>query len=175
MKKTTLAFLLVIFPMFIVPLHADIYKYIDENGQKRWTDDLSQVPPDQRDAVQRIETENETAVLPSQAADDGMPSESAGKGGAKLLDAEKDKANLDREALSREQSDLNALYEELVAEKAQLEKAKAEATSAEAQEELKQKINAYNEKAKAYDQRLDSFNQKASQYNQQIRASNQDE
>ena len=173
MKKTTLAFLLVIFPMFIVSLHADIYKYIDENGQKRWTDDLSQVPPDQRDAVQRIETENETSALPSQAADDGMPTETAGTGDAKLPDAEK--VDLDREALSREQSDLNALYEELVAEKAQLEKAKSEAVSAEAQEELKQKINAYNEKAKAYDQRLDSFNQKASQYNQRIRAANQEE
>ena len=177
MKKTTLVFLLVIFPMFTVPLYADIYKYIDDNGQKRWTDDLSQVPPEQRDAVQRIETENETSVLPQQAADDGMQTEAAGSTDAKLpdTDAEDGKTHLDREALSREQSDLDALYKELVAEKAQLEKAKSEAADAEAQEELKQKINAYNEKAKAYDQRLDSFNQRASQYNQQIRASNQDE
>jgi len=177
MKKTTLVFLLVIFPMFTAPLNADIYKYIDENGQKRWTDDLSQVPPEQRNAVERLETENDAAVLPNQVADDGTQPETSSPADAKLpdTDAENEKANLDRIALNREQSDLNALYKELVAEKAQLEKAKSEAASAEAREELKQKINAYNEKAKAYDQRLDSFNQKASQYNQQIRASEKDQ
>lgn len=177
MKKTTLAFLLIIFPMFTVPLSADIYKYIDENGQKRWTDDLSQVPPEQRNAVQQIETEEEPPVLPDQVAGDGNQPETSGAMGAKLpnADAENEKPNLEREALNREKSDLNALYKELVAEKEQLEKAKAEAADADAQEELKQKINAYNQKAKAYDQRLDSFNQKASLYNQQISAAAKDE
>jgi len=177
MKKTTLAFLLVIFPMFTVPSSADIYKYIDANGQKRWTDDLSQVPPEQRTTVEQIETENDTSGQPNPVSDGGMQTEKSGPLDAKLpdTDAENETARLDREALNREQSDLNALYKELVAEKAQLEKAKSEAASAEAQEELKQKINAYNEKAKAYDQRLTRFNQKASQYNQQIRASKQDE
>ena len=170
MKKTTLAFLLIIFPMFAAPLNADIYKYIDENGQKRWTDDLSQVPPEQRNAVQRLVTEDDTPAVPDQVGDDDIQSDASGQ-----TDAENKEPSLDREALSREKADLEALYKELVAEKEQLETAKSEAASPEAQEELKQRINAYNEKAKTYDQRLDSFNQKASLYNERIRAAQKNE
>ena len=172
MKKTILVCFLVIFPLLSFHLHAEIYKYIDENGQKRWTDDLSQVPPEQRSAVQRMVTEDNPTSPSKPAVGDDQPPGDTGdiQAGDPDADSQMESAGLDREALDREQSDLNALYKELVAEKKQLEQAKAEATSPEAQEELIQKINAYNQKAKEYDARLEAFNQKASQYNQQIRA-----
>ena len=172
MKKITLVFCLAIFPMFTAQLNADIYKYIDENGQKRWTDDLSQVPPEQRSTVKRLETEDDVPVPPNQVTGDDQQADTSDGIDTKTpgTDAGDENANLDREALKREKSDLNALYKELIAEKEQLEKAKAKATNVEAQKELAQKFNAFNEKAKAYDKRLEIFNQKASQYNQRIRA-----
>ena len=59
MKKPISAFILITALLFAATVCAEIYKYTDENGQKRWTDDLSQVPKEQRAAAQRIESEEE--------------------------------------------------------------------------------------------------------------------
>ena len=66
MKKTFSAFILITALLFAEMVCAEIYKYTDENGQKRWTDDLSQVPKEQRAAAQRTATEEEKPLKPKQ-------------------------------------------------------------------------------------------------------------
>jgi hypothetical protein len=56
MKKPILAFFLIVALTAAVPTGAEIFKYVDANGQTRWTDDLNQVPAEQRASVQRFES-----------------------------------------------------------------------------------------------------------------------
>ncbi|WP_319524983.1 DUF4124 domain-containing protein [uncultured Desulfosarcina sp.] len=165
MKKIILAIFSILLPLlFAAYSSADIYKYIDENGQKRWTDDLSQVPVEQRNSAERMET-GETFETPADAkADDAAPPEPADK----MEAAPPDTDEPNREALEKEKTALDTMYEELLREREQIEKAKAEAGEAMAQGDLRKKITAYNEKADTYEKRLKAFNDNVNKYNQRI-------
>lgn len=170
MKNPTLAFLLIIALLLAAPVYAEIYKYIDENGQKRWTDDLSQVPKQQRPSAQRIETEKENPAEVSDAelekAQPGSPPETE----AVLPDTAEpgEGAELDRDTLEKEKADLDTQYQQLIEEKKQLEQMQAEDLSAAARADLNERISAYNSKMDQYDKQLNAFNEKASAYNQKI-------
>lgn len=167
MKKTILAiFSILLVVLFATHGNAEIYKYIDENGQKRWTDDLSQVPAEQRDSAERLET-GETFETP---ADPNAGDAAAPEPVEKMEQAISDTDEPSREALEKEKSDLDAMYKELLQERQGIEKAKAETKGAPAKEALRKRITAYNEKAEAYEKRLKAFNANVTEYNQRIQA-----
>jgi len=167
MKKTIpTIFSLLLTLLFAAHCYAEIYKYIDENGQKRWTDDLSQVPVEQRDSAERMETEQTIEKPADQATDDADRPEPVEKKEQAIFDT--DEPN--REALEKEKADLDAMYQELLQERQRIEKAKSEAKGAKAKKALKKSITAYNEKAETYDRRLKAFNADVTQYNQRIQA-----
>lgn len=170
MKKNILVIFLIFSMMLALPVCAEIYKYVDENGQKRWTDDLSQVPKEQRPAVQRLESTPESSV--DETADvsqknqtspplEGEPADlNAGDPGQA--------ADLSREALEKEKADLDSRYEQLLEERKQLEEMKSTELSTAAQSELNRRISAYNEKTEQYESQLNQFNQRINDYNQLI-------
>ena len=51
MKMIKFLILLVIV-VFAAPAPAEIYKYVDEQGDVHFTDDINQVPEDQRDSLE---------------------------------------------------------------------------------------------------------------------------
>jgi hypothetical protein len=172
MKKTILAiFSILLALLFAAYSNAEIYKYIDENGQKRWTDDLSQVPVEQRDSAQRMETEATSETPSEQASDEAAPPEPA----EKMEEATSDTDQPNRNALENEKADLDTMYQELLQERRQIEKAKAEAKWASAKGALGKKITAYNEKAEKYEERLKAFNNNVSRYNQRIQSATKNE
>ena len=167
MKKTIPAiFSILLTLLFAVHCYAEIYKYIDENGQKRWTDDLSQVPVEQRDSAERIQTEQTLENPADQATDDAAPPEPVEKREQATFDT--DEPN--REALEKEKADLDAMYQELLQERQRIEKAKSETKGAPAKRALRKRITAYNEKAETYEERLKAFNDNVTRYNQRIQA-----
>jgi len=172
MKKTIIAIFSMLLPLlFAVYCNAEIYKYIDENGQKRWTDDLSQVPVEQRDSAERIVTE-ETFETPSEAAvEDAAPPKSA----ETMEEAASDTDEPNRETLEKEKTTLDAMYKELIQERQQIEKAKAEAKGAQAQGALRKRITDYNEKSQNYEDRLKAFNNNVNAYNQRIQSATKSE
>ena len=170
MKKPISTCLLIAALLIAAPVYAEIYKYIDENGQKRWTDDLSQVPKQQRPTAQRIETEEEK---PTEAIDAGLgkaqPASTPETEAAIPNTAEPGEgAELDRDALEKEKADLDTQYQQLIEERKQLEQRQAEDLSAAARADLNERISAYNSKMDQYDKQLNAFNEKASAYNQNI-------
>jgi len=172
MKKTILAiFSILVVVLFATHGNAEIYKYIDENGQKRWTDDLSQVPVEQRDSAERMETGETFETASGQNADDAAPPEPV----EKMEQAISDTDAPSREALEKEKSDLDAMYKELLQERQEIEKAKAESKGAPAKESLRKRITAYNEKAETYEQRLKAFNANVTKYNQRIQSATENE
>ena len=174
MKKTIWAVFLIGILVLAASGHAEIYKYIDENGQKRWTDDLSQVPKDQRPAAQRLVTEK-TEATPGNPADDPTPANPASHV-PETVEMVPDTSEtgpidaLSRDALVKEKAHIHEQYRQLMEERQQLQQAIAETPSGDNRAELNKKATAYNQKADAYDKRLNDFNQKVARYNQQISA-----
>ncbi len=170
MKKTKLATFLIFALLMAAPLDAEIYKYIDENGQKRWTDDLSQVPEQQRAAAQRIETDAEKPDDAITGKVEKAQSESATgtKTGITDTGTAGENAELSREALEAEKAELDLRYQQLLEEREQIEKLTPEARDAKTRAELNKRINAFNNQTKQYEEQLDIFNQKVNTFNQAI-------
>ncbi len=170
MKKPILAFFLIITLLLTVPVHAEIYKYIDENGQKRWTDDLSQVPAEQRASAQRFETEQETPADTAAEQEQAPQPETALETEVEDPDSAEpnESAELSREALEKEKTALDTQYQQLLEERKQIEQITGEALDTSARAELNRRISAYNSKTEQYEAHLNAFNEKISAYNQKI-------
>lgn len=172
MKKPILAFFLIVALTAAVPTGAEIFKYVDANGQTRWTDDLNQVPAEQRASVQRFESvENRpgNGLDPDPGATDPPPgathdasAASAGIDPGTATDQEM------RAALKNQKADLEAQYQALMEEREQIEQMTSAALSDAARNELNQRIATFNSQAEAYETDLNDFNQKVGDYNQKI-------
>ena len=169
MNKSIFTALVILALLLTAPVGAEIYKYTDENGQKRWTDDLSQVPKDQRASAQRMEsiesgngdaTAEPAADASSPAAPEAMPDDAQA--------AENGSGAVTRDALEKEKAELDAQYQQLIEERKALEQMQADTADGTHRTELNQKISSYNSKTEAYEKRLDAFNEKINTYNQSI-------
>ncbi|MBR9987613.1 MAG: DUF4124 domain-containing protein [Desulfosarcina sp.] len=170
MKKPIPAFILSTALLFAATVCAEIYKYTDENGQKRWTDDLSQVPKEQRAAAQRIESEDEKPA--DATAGDAQRTQPSPPLDAKAAvpdsGAANETAELSREALENEKAELDLMYQQLLEEREQIEKLTPEALSFQARAELNYRITAFNQKTEQYEAKSNAFKEKINTYNQQI-------
>lgn len=166
MKKRVIFCILLLTVLFTAgSISAEIYKYIDKNGQKRWTDDINQIPPSQRDSVETMDSvqsapesntgQVETNVPPADSSAESAPLDAA-------------TGTLDREALEKEKAALDALYQALLTEQKALEQMKTETLDAATQADLNKRINAFNNKTEQYKTQLDQFNKKIEVFNQQI-------
>ncbi len=165
MKKPLLAGLLITTLILAMPADAEIYKYIDENGQKRWTDDLGQVPKDQRSGVEHFESAKETPATSSTGDTNVNKQEQHPK-----QTASDESTTPDRAVLEREKADLDAQFKALMQERAEIEATQSQDISREDREALKSRISAYNQKTEQYEIRLGRFNSQVEKYNQQINA-----
>jgi hypothetical protein len=170
MKKPVSTLVLLTALVLATPVYAEIYKYIDENGQKRWTDDLSQVPKEQQAAAQRIVTEEEKPVATTAGKGKKAKSAPSLEGNAAGPDgaAADETAELSREALEKEKADLDLMYQQLLEEREQIEKLTPEALNFKARAELNYRINAFNEKTEQYEAKSNTFKEKINAYNQKI-------
>ena len=176
MKKLVFIFFLTIFPMSATLVSAEYYRYIDEKGQKRWTDDLNQVPKDQRDSAQRLESsEGNPTENPPKNPTDGQANQEQSAGPESSRNTEEKNRNgsnetveLSREALEKEKAELDALYRQLMEERKQLEHMQSEALNSDERAALKVRIVDYNTQTDRYESQLSAFNEKIKAYNQRI-------
>jgi hypothetical protein len=162
MKKVVIICMaIIILPVLPASLSAQIYKYIDKNGQKRWTDDLSQVPIEQRKSVEHIE-----GVVNAATQKESETIESAAMPKTVQLDG-----NLEsiRESLLKEKSELEKQYQQLVDERKKLEQIKSEIGNDAHHAEIEQRISAYNAKAEQYETRLNIYKARVDAFNEKIK------
>jgi type I site-specific restriction-modification system R (restriction) subunit len=160
MKPLQFAMVLLLGLAFSFPVAAEMYKYIDENGQTLWTDDLSQVPVEQREKVERYQS---VGNVPNAQQSD-LPQ----TGTTRNDKNQNDSIEISRAALEKEKADLDSQYQSLTKERQELEKWKTEAKDAEDREELSRRIEEYNKKAEQYEKQLIQFNEKLNTYNQKV-------
>jgi len=152
------------------PAVADFYKYVDQNGVTRYTDNLADIPEDQRPKIKTFSgTEDEPAYGKSvkeshrepdklqkgqQAANVKKKRQVSTRGGSKAKQMRQT-----RDALESEHSALMKEKEALVAKRATLRTATEVRAYQNEVTRLNQKIATFEKRRDAFKKEVDAFNQ----------------
>jgi hypothetical protein len=139
------------------PACAEFYKYRDANGVLRFTDNLMEVPEDQRENLKSY-TE---AVTPEE---EPQISDSAQKAAAlKNRNSRIEQMNGEREALAQS-------FNELETERKAILESAPDPQDQEAYEAHRQRIMTFNEKIKVYEEKRKQFQEKVDAFNAEVKA-----
>lgn len=159
-KSVIIGFFLVL--TLSLPAGAEFYRYEDAHGNTIYTDDLSKVPPEQRDAVQAYEAhiskpqQVDTKKKPSQTVDHG--------------DDEKIRLQLDQreKTLTRE-------YDALAAERDELNSAQKAAVTRIQIKDYNKRVVEFNARIKAYEEKRDAHTLEVETFNKRMAEKNANE
>jgi len=175
-----LRWLAVLLPLLLaLPASADFYKYVDENGTIRFTDDITLVPPEQRKKLKIYEEAEPPAPAPAPAAEEGEqpPEEAAGQAPADALGVTEDQLRAMEEQLRamKEQLDeknaaLAEEYNALTEERKALESRRGKFRTKGQVKQYEEAIRRLNEKSAAYEQKRKRFEEEVRAYNQTNKA-----
>ena len=176
-------FILLVLLVFSVPASADFYRYIDENGNVRYTDDFSQVPVDQRPDLsgqKEFEGSTEAAEVkePDKAQGEEQPAPSAPEkqdtteSGKTKPDQQEtaSKSELDqiKAGLESKKQELEKEYDAMMKEQQQLE-IEGKAAKGNAQVAVvNEKIAKFEAKMNAYERKREAFNADVKEYNARV-------
>jgi hypothetical protein len=165
-------------PIFIIivllsaPASAQFYKYIDEDGNIRFTDDINQVPKQQRttvksyeEAVSDTDVENEAVQSDSEVSTNAQQETAAAEADVDIDLGDLDAAYNQLKALRQE---IDEEYNELMAEKETLAKEKGEAKTREQVLEYNAKVEQFNERARAHQQKSKKYEAQVDAYNASV-------
>lgn len=133
-------------------VQAEYYQYIDTDGVKHYTDDLSQVPASQRTDLNTYQS------IQSQSPDEEIPSDT--KTEEKDSTGTFESLMVEKEKLDKEYDALNTKKEGLVEQQKTL-----------STEEYNAQVTQLNMEAKQYQGRRDDYNKRVTQYNEEIASS----
>ncbi len=188
MKMIKLLILLVII-LLATPASAEIYKYIDEQGGVHFTDDINQVPKDQRDSFEATpeyeadtEAEEENTDPDLESSYDDEPETTAGvdddsdneENVARLEDGDSlNQSDTDQAGLAAGLKRLDALKKEIDLEYAALVKDKEKLAKEQKALTTREDILKFNTKVEALNKRAEAYVQKGKQYKEQVDAYNE--
>ncbi len=151
---------LILFTILLIGVkrgHSEYYRYVDQNGAVRYTDDLLEVPAAQRDDAKKIigiqaTSSGEESVDPSLEGDTKKESGDADQNESKKTEYER---------LTQKKEMLDKEYDALQSERDALLKAKETLKIKDYNEkvrQLNQHIATYEEKRKAFQKVADAYN-----------------
>jgi Domain of unknown function (DUF4124) len=143
---------LAVLSLIPIPVCAEFYKYKDANGVLRFTDNLLDVPRDQREKIQAYK-EVVTPETKPELTDEEIE-ESALNNKNSLI-----------EQLNRERETLEQSYKDLGAERTALLKSPPSPQDQAAYEAHRQRIEAFNAKIKSYEEQRKLFQAKVDAFN----------
>jgi hypothetical protein len=151
------------------PARGEFYKYIDGNGNVRFTDDLSNVPQEQRTQVEEyqeaapkrpsLEQIDEGKGAEPEAAEDTA---TAGTETGSAVDEGKTEAM--RQEIKEEGLQLQVEYDGLMEERENLDKAASTRLTPAAQRGLIEKIKDFNARIQDYEKRREAHNKAVEAY-----------
>lgn len=159
-----------------LPAAGEFYKYTDENGNTRFTDDINQVPLQQREEISSY-TESESppeTAAPDTGATDQKPVEKK-QDAADIYAEEKAKEGYyekTRRELDQMKSEIDAEFEALNLEKEKLTAERESAKSREQIQEYNKKVTQLNERAAAYEAKGVEYEKKVEAFNAKIAEEN---
>ena len=167
-------FLFVFFLLaFSAPLSAEYYRYVDNQGVVYFTDNLAEVPTDQRsqensfNEIKSVQNSDDTKKMISAQTD--QPGKEASASNQDPSEGEVN--NLSQiQLLNKEKETLDQTYESLVRRKQALKKEEASAGTSKTKKIVQDKVNTLNQEIqdfeklrKAFVIRAKAFNAQASQ------------
>ena len=160
-------FVLISFILFSVNASAEFYKYTDEDGNVRFTDDINQVPEEQRSKI-RSYVESQSEEVPEQETTQESPEKSEQQ--ANVPDSSENEAeegSLEelRTRIDAIKQEVEQAYAALLKEKEQLSEDKKKVKTREQVESYNKRIESYNilgqdfiKKQKERDALIDNYN-----------------
>jgi len=152
----------------VQPVFATIYKYVDKSGVLIFTDNIADVPVEQRENVDRIkEIKSPSSNLPAKKLEVKMqPSPSAVEKKEQDVPLDPNTENLtELQTLNVEKQRLDQEYETLVRQRQELGKNKPDLTDAAKLEAYRKKVMDLNKKIKAFDVKRSAFEKKVAVFN----------
>ncbi len=159
MKKMRWSICLVIIFMS-TPVLGEFYRYVDKSGNVKFTDDLGQVPVEQRP---KAKTYMESKGIPEEKTD--------------VSDAEKEKtvqdstAELDQRKiqLDKETLELKKEYEAIMKEQDALSEEQKKAKTRILIQKYNKKAEAFNEKTAQYEKKRKALDERIVKYNSEVK------
>lgn len=131
---------------------AEFYKYKDKTGAIRFTDNLQEVPKDQRESVKAYRE-----IVTPEPAEETQPAEDK-----KDLNTRADELNAERDQLAKE-------YAELETQRAALEEATRNPQNTAEYDAYQKQVEAYNAKIRAYEEKRKLFQEKVDAFNAAVK------
>lgn len=148
-----------------VPASGEFYKYRDQNGVLRFTDNLAEVPPDQRPKVTTYEGAQTSADSPpgpssAPSASEEKAAAISGAGDQAREDIEEERQRLEqvKQTLDKEREELARKKEELKEERKQLRDEQDARAYNKKVQELNESIAAYEQRRKAFQEQVEALN-----------------
>ena len=156
--------------MFSASAGAEFYKYVDEDGNQRFTDDINEVPEAQRANIRSYEESVSEDSSDQEVSRENQTDEAAADQPTNfpdLSDNEQESLEDTRKRIEQLKTEIDQEYEALLKEKKQLAKEKEQAKT-RAQiidynkkvESMNNRVAAYEVKGKAYKAEVDAYNQR---------------
>jgi len=172
--KLFLGLVLVVSLAAVGPAGAQFYRYTDKQGNVRFTDDINQVPENQRAKVRSYEESRPPAapVADSDAAPDKKPA--AEPPAPSAVSGSSDEEGLDsaKAHLEEMKKQVDAEYKSLVKEKESLAKEKELRKTREEINDYNKRVEAFNQRAAKYETMSDDLRKKAEEYNNRVMEEN---
>jgi hypothetical protein len=156
---------------------AEFYRYVDEKGKVYYTDDLANVPAEQRPKVDEYEEPYDESVpeegTERQEAQTGAPEEDVNETEEVRVQTEapaKEGEETSQEQKLREAgAKLTEEYQALVEEREKLDEISKKKLSKADHKELIKRIRDYNSRTEDYEKRRAAFNKEVEDYNASIK------
>jgi len=163
-----------------IPALGEYYQYTDQNGNIRFTDDLYEVPEDQRANMQTHESvQTEKAVQSDSVfppvdddtfSDSPSMTDTADKSEQSSAKTFEQELKLDAETLDQRQSDLSRTFKSLEAEKKAIEDQKPpKGASSRVMGPYVDKVEALNAKIEKYERQREEFDKKVRAFNSRVK------
>lgn len=153
---------------------AEFYKYVDENGKVRFTDNLANVPDGQRPQIKEYEEVSHELTPKEKAEEQQEPTSKKTKQGAEVVTVEKDgltekdEKELEGEELEKKGEKLQQEYEALMEERQELDKAAKVRLTPAVQKKLVEKIADFNLRIKDYEGKRQAYNKAVEAHNTRV-------
>ncbi|NOY68080.1 MAG: DUF4124 domain-containing protein [Deltaproteobacteria bacterium] len=178
LKRILCLFFLLIFAA-VIPASAKYYQYTGPDGAVHFTDNIAEVPEDQRPGVKSYREIEPDQAVPQEAAatgegDSASGEPASGSGGTRPATAAPSSNTWDGKLkiraadLDREKAELDRKFGALEAERSSLGEPPLSDASMKDVQAYEDKVNTLNEKIKAYDRENKAFKEKVAAFNEKL-------
>jgi hypothetical protein len=151
--------------LFQTPALGEFYKYRDANGVLRFTDNLAEVPPDQRPNVSRYQQVEDFQAPTDRLSAEPTPETEQEESGGSQEESDAAQIAARYRELNQKKAALDKEYTELVAAQQSLAQERQSADTNEEKKAVNQKVQGLNERIAAFEQKRAAFEQEVQAFN----------